>query len=85
MERMIDESSIMTLAAIVAAVVGVVKGLGLPSKYAPLVALAVAALFELVPSGVQDKLITITVIGLTAAGAYSFTKNRGGSSDGKGL
>lgn len=70
------ENDILTLAALVAAFVGVVKGLGLASKYSPAAALVISAIFVLVPPLFQAKLITISIIGLTASGAYHYTKNR---------
>ena len=73
---MID-NDILTLAALVAAYVGVAKGFGLPTKYSSLLALATAAVFVLVPDQVQQTIITISIIGLTASGAYNYTKNRG--------
>ena len=73
------ENDILTLAALVAAYVGVTKAFGLPKKYSPIVAIGIAAVFVLVPVEVQEKLIYISIVGLTAAGAYSYTKNRGES------
>lgn len=70
------ENDILTLAAIVAAFVGVVKGFGLQAKYSPAVALVISAIFVLVPPRMQSTLITICIIGLTASGAYHYTKNR---------
>ncbi|WP_027086049.1 hypothetical protein [Cohnella panacarvi] len=72
------DNEILTLAAIVAAFVGVAKGYGMPNKHSAAVALAVAAVFVLAPESWQVTLIKISTIGLTAAGAYSYTKNRGG-------
>ena len=66
----------MTLAALVAAYVGVVKGFGISRKWTHLVALAVAAVFVLVPDVVREKAVLISVIGLTASGAYQYVKNR---------
>lgn len=74
------DNDILTLAALVAAFVGVAKGYGMPNKHSAAVALGVAAVFVLVPQHWQDMLIRISTIGLTAAGAYSYTKNRGGTS-----
>lgn len=69
-------NDILTLAALVAAYVGVAKGFGLNDKWTHLVALLVAAVFVLVPDFVQTKVIVISVIGLTASGAYNYTKKR---------
>lgn len=75
------ETDILTLSALVAAYVGVFKGFKiLPTKYMPLVALGVAAVFVLVPAVMQGKLVLISTIGLGAAGVYSMAKNKG---DGK--
>lgn len=75
------ETDILTLSALVAAYVGVIKGFKLlPTKYMPLVALGVAAVFVLVPAIMQDKLVLISTVGLTAAGVYNMAKNKG---DGK--
>lgn len=72
------EYDILTVAAIVAAYVTVFKGFKLiPNKFLPLVALAVAAIFVLVPNGVQDKLIVISTIGLSAAGVYELSRGKG--------
>ncbi|MNI97378.1 hypothetical protein D3C73_1560170 [compost metagenome] len=65
---------ILTLAALVAAYVGVVKGFGLPRKWTHLVAIAVAAVFVLLSDVAQEKLALISVVGLTASGAYNYTK-----------
>jgi predicted metal-binding membrane protein len=77
-------NDILTLAALVAAYVGVVKGFGINPKYSPLVALLIAAVFVSVPEVIQAKLILISVIGLSAAGVYSYAKNKddGGVSGG---
>lgn len=72
-------NDILTLAAIVAAMVGVFKTMGLSSKYSPLAALAVAAIFVLVPGDWQTQLITICVIGLSAAGVYHYSTNSNGA------
>lgn len=69
-------NDILQFAALVAAYVGVSKGFGLSDKYAPLVSLLIAAIFVLVPEFIQTKLTLISVVGLTAAGAYHFTKPR---------
>ncbi|CAM3877174.1 hypothetical protein COLU111180_12035 [Cohnella lubricantis] len=72
------EQDILTLAALVAAFVGVAKGYGVPAKHSSAIALAVAALFVLVPDNVQQTVVTIATIGLTASGAYSYVKTRDG-------
>lgn len=72
------ENDILTVAAIVAAYVTVIKGFKLlHNKYLPLVALAIAAVFVLVPAGVQEKLIVISTIGLSAAGVYELSRGKG--------
>jgi predicted metal-binding membrane protein len=65
---------ILTLAALVAAYVGVAKGFGLPAKWTHLVAIGVAAVFVLLPDAAQEKLALISVVGLTASGAYNYVK-----------
>jgi hypothetical protein len=72
------ENDILTLAALVAAFVGVAKAYGVNPKHSSLIALAVATVIVLVPPAVQDKIIQISTIGLAASGAYSYTKNRSG-------
>jgi predicted metal-binding membrane protein len=72
------ETDILTLSALVAAYVGVFKGFNLlPTKYMPLVALGVAAVFVLVPAILQGKIVLISTVGLTAAGVYNMAKNKG--------
>lgn len=75
-------NDILTLAALVAAYVGVAKGFGLADKYTHLVALIVSAIFVLVPDAVQAKITLISVIGLTASGAYQYVKKRDNSVSG---
>lgn len=65
---------IATLGTIVASLVGVIKGLGMPSKYAPLAAMAMAAVFVYLPEGWRSGVISTAVIGLIASGAYSYVK-----------
>ncbi|MCY9513326.1 hypothetical protein [Paenibacillus apiarius] len=72
----IVSNDILTLGALVAAYVGVVRGFGLADKWTHITALIVAAVFVLVPDVVQQKLILISVIGLSATGAYQFTKKK---------
>jgi choline-glycine betaine transporter len=74
---------ILTLAALVAAFVGVAKGYGLPAKHNSLLAIVVAAVFVLVPDQVRIAIITIATVGLTASGAYSYTKRKEGKPNGK--
>jgi predicted metal-binding membrane protein len=74
------EQEILTLAAIVASYVAVFKGFKLvDNKYLPLVSLAVAAVFVLVPAAVQTKLIIISTIGLSAAGVYELARGKVGA------
>lgn len=70
-------TDIISLAAVVAAFVGVTKSYGLDSKHSHVIALFIATIFVLVPENIQMKLLLISVIGLTASGAYNYTKNRG--------
>lgn len=69
-------TDILTLSAIVAAVVGVLKSSVLPDKYAQLAAIGVAAVIVLLPPVVQQKVLLIAVIGLTASGAYEYVKKK---------
>ncbi|UVI32101.1 hypothetical protein [Paenibacillus spongiae] len=69
-------NDILTLAALVAAYVGVVKGFGLSDKWTHIVAIVIASVFVMVPDYVQSKITLISVIGLTASGAYNYTKKR---------
>ncbi len=70
------DQDILTLAALVAAFVGVAKGYGVPAKHSSVIAICVAAIFVLAPDQVRDTVITIATVGLTASGAYSYVKNR---------
>lgn len=73
------ERDILTLAAIVAAYVSVFKGFKLvPNKYLPVVSLAIAAVFVLIPEEAQSKLIIISTIGLSAAGVYELARGKEG-------
>lgn len=65
---------IATLGTIVAALVGVIKGLGMPPKYAPLAAMALAAVFVYLPDSLRAGVMSTAVIGLIASGAYSYVK-----------
>lgn len=69
-------SEVLQLAAVVAAVVGILKGYKVAPKHNHVIALGVAAVFVLVPSGVQEKMILISVVGLTASGAYHYVKKQ---------
>lgn len=69
-------TDIVTLAAIVAAVVGVFKTAGLPSEYSQLVALVVAAVVVLLPESIRQTALQIAVVGLSATGAYEYVKNK---------
>lgn len=69
-------NDIMSLAALVAAFVGVARGFGITDKWTHLVALIVAAIFVLVPDAVQAKLTLVAIVGLTASGAYNYVKKR---------
>lgn len=71
-------TDILSLAAVVAAYVGVVKGYGINPKHSHVIALAIAALFVLVPGWIQQKLLLVSVVGLTASGAYQYVKKRDG-------
>ncbi len=65
-------TDILTLAAIVASIVGVAKTAGLPAKFAPLAALLAAAIVVLLPEGIRQVALQIAVIGLAASGAYEY-------------
>lgn len=69
-------TDILTLSAIVAAVVGVLKASGLPGKYSQLVAIGISAVIVLLPESIQQIALQIAVIGLTATGAYEYVKNK---------
>jgi len=77
-------TDILSLAAVVAAYVGVVKAYGIDPKHSHVIALAIAAIFVLVPEFIQQKLLLISVIGLTASGAYQYVKKREGGGNGAG-
>lgn len=72
------EMNILETAALVAAFVGVAKAYGVDPKHSSIIALVVASIIVLVPEPVREKIIMISTIGLTASGAYSYVKNRGG-------
>jgi predicted metal-binding membrane protein len=72
-----DNEMIITVSAIVASYVTVFKSFNLvDNKFLPLVALAIAALFVLVPRELYEKLVLISTIGLGAAGVYQMTKRK---------
>lgn len=72
-----DNEMIITVSAIVASYVAVFKAFNLvDNRFLPLIALGIAAVFVLVPSGIYDKLIQISTIGLGAAGVYQMTKRK---------
>jgi predicted metal-binding membrane protein len=72
-----DNEMIITVSAIVASYVTVFKAFNLvDNRFLPLIALGIAAVFVLVPSGIYDKLIQISTIGLGAAGVYQMTKRK---------
>ncbi|WP_238996737.1 hypothetical protein [Paenibacillus pinistramenti] len=62
-------SDILNLAALVAAYVSVTRAFGLKEKWINVAAVLIAAIFVLVPDKIQEKLILISVIGLSATGA----------------
>lgn len=76
------ENEVLQIAALVAAYVGVIKGLGLPDRFAPLAALAVASMFVFAPEAVQEKVALVSIIGLTASGAYQYVKTQGSNKNG---
>ena len=75
---------VLQLAALVASYVGVARGFGLGDKWTHVAALIVAAVFVLIPPSMQDAVTTISVVGLTASGAYHYTKKRSVDDDTSG-
>lgn len=71
-----ENTDILTLAALVTAYVGVAKLFNMPAKYSSLLSIAIAAVFVLVPDSVRQAIITISTVGLTASGAYQYSKNK---------
>jgi len=72
-----DNEMIITVSAIVDSYITVFKAFNLvDNRFLPLIALGIAAVFVLVPSGIYDKLIQISTIGLGAAGVYQMTKRK---------
>lgn len=76
MDAYLTSETILMLAAVVTSYVGVAKGYGLNKKHTHLFALVIAAIFLLVPTGIQQILVTISIVGLTASGAYNYSKNK---------
>lgn len=69
-------TEILSLAAIVTAYVGVAKAYGMAAKHNHVLALLVAALFVLTPEPVKTWLTTISLVGLTASGAYKWAEGK---------
>lgn len=67
---------ILMLAAIVTSYVGVFKAYGMDKRHSHLVALVIASIFVLVPDTIQNTLVLISVIGLTASGVYNNARNK---------
>lgn len=64
--------------AIITAIVAYIKKFNLiPTKYLPVVAIGLAAIFVLVPPNVYGILFTVCMIGLGATGFYHTTQNKG--------
>ncbi|MGE7828953.1 hypothetical protein [Paenibacillus sp. NPDC093718] len=66
-------NEVLMLAAVVTSYVGVIKGYGVNKKHNHLIALLIAAIFVLVPTNIKEILTLVSVIGLTASGAYNFS------------
>lgn len=71
---------ILTLSALVTAYVGVAKTMGMEIKWSSLLALAIAAILVLVPDYIRDKIIMISMIALSATGAYTLSKSKSSKS-----
>ncbi|GAA3410334.1 hypothetical protein ACFFNY_21975 [Paenibacillus hodogayensis] len=69
-------NEVLMLAAVVTAYVGILKAYGVPSKHNHLFCLAIAAIFVLVPDKIQQTLLTVSLVGLTASGAYHYAKGQ---------
>ncbi|MMZ67641.1 hypothetical protein D1872_302440 [compost metagenome] len=69
-------NDILTLAALVAAYVGVARSFALPDRWVHIAALLIAAVFVFVPEWLRMSLVQISVIGLSATGAYQFAKKK---------
>ncbi|CQR51492.1 hypothetical protein [Paenibacillus riograndensis] len=76
MDLLSDET--LALATLVAAYVGVAKGLGLKVKWVNLAAVGIAAVFVLVPTSIREKIIEISIVGLSATGTYQLAKKKEG-------
>jgi hypothetical protein len=75
---MMNNEMIITISAIVASYVAVFKSFKLvDTKFLPLISLAIAAVFVLAPKTIYDNLVSISMIGLGAAGVYHMTRNKG--------
>jgi len=72
------ENQILQLAALVAAYVGVTKNFGISERWTHVAALLFAAVFVLVPAPVRETITIISIVGLTASGAYQYVKKREG-------
>lgn len=68
------EMDIVTAAALVAVLVGVAKGQGMPAKYSQPASILIATVYVLIPDAAQQIIATIAAVGLGSAGAYSLTK-----------
>lgn len=75
----------VALVGIIVAMVEVVKRVGLPDRFAPLVALVLGILLGIIyiPGDIAQGVIVGMAMGLTAVGLYSGTKNvvKGGGED----
>jgi predicted metal-binding membrane protein len=72
-----NNEMIITVSAIIASYLTVFKSFNLvDTKFMPLISLAIAAVFVLVPSVVYENLVIISTIGLGAAGVYHMTKRK---------
>lgn len=75
-----NETEILQIAVLVAAYISVAKGFGLTERWTHVASLFVAAIFVLVPNSIKEAMTLISIIGLTASGAYNYVKKQG---DGK--
>ncbi|TMV48120.1 hypothetical protein FE783_19400 [Paenibacillus mesophilus] len=74
-------NDILMLAAVVTSYVGILKAYGVPSKHNHLFSLAIAAVFVLVSDHIQQILLTVSLVGLTASGAYHYSKGQNRNGD----
>lgn len=75
-----DVNLVLTVSAIITAYVAVFKSFKLiDNRFLPIVALLIAAVFVLVPTGAYDKLVLISTIGLGASGVYQLSKSKDGA------